>query len=103
MSPRATLPLNGPHGNFLPGDDLRGVPDDIVAVWIADGAAAADTSAAPPAEQATASAPENAAGGPAVSGLEAFRQLRARAVELGIAPKGKNKSALEEAVAAAEG
>lgn len=58
MTARALKALNGPHGNFLPGQIIHGVPADVVAVWIHDGAAAEEGT--PAAAAATPSAPGTA-------------------------------------------
>lgn len=39
MTARALLPLHGSHGQFLKGAVITGVPNEIVAIWVADGAA----------------------------------------------------------------
>ena len=35
----AKLALNGPLGNWIPGQELRDVPSDVAETWIRDGAA----------------------------------------------------------------
>jgi hypothetical protein len=63
MTARAILPLAGPHGVFAKGAEIRGVPDEIVDIWVRDGAAERTSPPTPPTtedgrETATAPAPE---------------------------------------------
>lgn len=68
MNARAILPLTGPHGTFPKGAPIIGVPEEIVAVWVGDGAAELIPAAPEPDETATAPPPETPDAPPAETG-----------------------------------
>lgn len=90
-SARALRPLDGPFGNLLPGDHIRGVEPATIAAWVAAGVAEyIDV----PREASAPAEPEAPAGDGELEAL-GINQLRAKAKELGLSVGGKKPELIE--------